>query len=466
MSEFSDKCRLYLNETGCNVYQIAHAADLDRTTIQRMLTGKRLPSTEFVKSFCNHLRINPMERKELMDAYNIERIGKTTYQNRRYIQMLLEHISNANLPSSGMFAAHAHTCLPTTSLLIEVVRRTFQAPGPQIILTNIPASHEFFYLELKKLHEEFGKCIPVKHVFSMHPNPVGVSNANINLEKLYHIIPFLFSKYENYTPYYYYSRNLDSDYATQLFPYYVITPSEVLLLSADMRDFLRFEDSEAISKYTNLFHSLFGVSMPLIKDMSNGQDAMTYYNGITQRYGLPTLTLESMPCVHSFLSSPDILPRLCPEDMPARDFLIESARQAYDAYYRQLDNSIEVSTISGIRQFALDGRLSGASTIYSDPFEKEERREMLDYFLGLCRAQRPLYVMDDSLQIDRDLQIEVYGKHLLHIISSKYSSFRFLAFTESSICEAFEDFVTALSESESLLTPDQAEAEVRRVMGS
>ncbi|MDD3278326.1 MAG: helix-turn-helix transcriptional regulator, partial [Lachnospiraceae bacterium] len=91
MSDFSDKCKFYLLESGSNVYQIAQSANLDRTTVQRMLTGKRLPSQEFVKTFCNHLRINNSEKEDLLECYTMEKIGKATYQNRKYVQSLLKH---------------------------------------------------------------------------------------------------------------------------------------------------------------------------------------------------------------------------------------------------------------------------------------------------------------------------------------------------------------------------------------
>lgn len=41
MSDFSSKCREYLTDTGETVYQLASSSGLDRTSLQRMLTGKR-----------------------------------------------------------------------------------------------------------------------------------------------------------------------------------------------------------------------------------------------------------------------------------------------------------------------------------------------------------------------------------------------------------------------------------------
>lgn len=102
MSDFSCKCREYLKLTGETVYQLAASSGLDRTSLQRMITGKRLPGTDFVRQFCDSIRINPSQRQELMELYKIEKIGKEVYYNRKYIEELLRVISSqqAFLPSA------------------------------------------------------------------------------------------------------------------------------------------------------------------------------------------------------------------------------------------------------------------------------------------------------------------------------------------------------------------------------
>ena len=76
MSEFSEKCREILLATGTNVYQLSQMSGLDRTSLQRMITGKRLPRLSFVREFCSYLRIDSDEKKELLELYEAERIGK------------------------------------------------------------------------------------------------------------------------------------------------------------------------------------------------------------------------------------------------------------------------------------------------------------------------------------------------------------------------------------------------------
>ena len=81
MSDFSSKCREYLKNTGETVYQLSASSGLDRTSLQRMITGKRLPGMDFVRQFCDSIRINPSQRQELIELYKIEKIGKEIYYN-------------------------------------------------------------------------------------------------------------------------------------------------------------------------------------------------------------------------------------------------------------------------------------------------------------------------------------------------------------------------------------------------
>lgn len=97
MSEFSEKCREILLATGTNVYQLSQMSGLDRTSLQRMITGKRLPRLSFVREFCSYLRIDSDEKKELLELYEAERIGKAAFENRKYAEKFLRNLDEGNL---------------------------------------------------------------------------------------------------------------------------------------------------------------------------------------------------------------------------------------------------------------------------------------------------------------------------------------------------------------------------------
>lgn len=89
MSEFSIFCKKLIDNCEMTIYGIAKEAKIERTSLNRMIAGKRLPAKDFVDRFCSVLRITPGEYEQLQQLYMKEKIGKELYQNRSYILKML-----------------------------------------------------------------------------------------------------------------------------------------------------------------------------------------------------------------------------------------------------------------------------------------------------------------------------------------------------------------------------------------
>ena len=113
-----------------------------------MITGKRLPGIDFVRQFCDSLRINPSQRRELMELYKIEKIGKEIYYNRKYIQELLRVISSQQAFSQTAFRRLPALAFLQRRILLLTWRKKVLSLFEDILLsgsseeqirTNIPA---------------------------------------------------------------------------------------------------------------------------------------------------------------------------------------------------------------------------------------------------------------------------------------------------------------------------------------
>lgn len=58
------------------------------------MTGKLLPSREFMSHFYHYMRLRPSERQELEYLYLIEKDGRERYENRLFIKQILEGIQS------------------------------------------------------------------------------------------------------------------------------------------------------------------------------------------------------------------------------------------------------------------------------------------------------------------------------------------------------------------------------------
>ena len=215
MSKFSEKCKELLTENGYNVYRLSQAASLERTTLQRMVTGKRLPGPEFVEHFCQALRISLPEKKEIMELYKMEAIGETAYRNQTTILHLFEKLSaleknegfnKRSIVDYGemkLISPISNDKYETELLLQYVLRKTIQEQESPELYTNLPGTDTLLPHYLKLLIPQYGKTILIKHLIHFQTN---ASYAYENLETLHQIIPLCFSAGINYMPFYYYSK--------------------------------------------------------------------------------------------------------------------------------------------------------------------------------------------------------------------------------------------------------------------
>lgn len=212
MSKFSEKCKELLTENGYNVYRLSQAASLERTTLQRMVTGKRLPGPEFVEHFCQALRISLPEKKEIMELYKMEAIGETAYRNQTTILHLFEKLSaleknegfnKRSIVDYGemkLISPISNDKYETELLLQYVLRKTIQEQESPELYTNLPGTDTLLPHYLNLMIPQYGKAILIKHLIHFQTN---ASYAYENLETLHQIIPLCFSAGINYIPFYY-----------------------------------------------------------------------------------------------------------------------------------------------------------------------------------------------------------------------------------------------------------------------
>lgn len=165
MSQFSDKCKKLLQENGSNVYQLSLSASLERTTLQRMITGKRLPNIDFVKSFCRALRISQFEEIELLKLYKIETMGETAYHNEEIILQFLQRlkaleknnyqecIASVDYESIELSSHISRQRHDTRLMLHFILAKEFTYQEDGTVYTNIPVTYSSFIPALETIYQ-------------------------------------------------------------------------------------------------------------------------------------------------------------------------------------------------------------------------------------------------------------------------------------------------------------------------
>lgn len=336
MSEFSERCRQLLINSGSNVYQMAKHSSLDKTSIQRMVTGKRLPSLDFVKEFCSYLRISPIEKKELLELYEIEKVGKSEYMSRCYIKSLIENLSflDEDDTENISFSETLDYCetfppMPNVeSKILFVLQSELKIDKNPEILFNLPTSYRYIFFILKGLFAEFEGEASVKHLITLNKNPLNTIYPCQNLEALSNILPLSEILKNIYLPYYLYNNLTLGDEKMLIMPYYIITSKYLLTISSDFKTVSLHDSDTVIRVYRKEFYRIFNMAQPLIKYADNTFKIINHLQENYIEYGLPSHTLEFHPCLF-FMDTSFALSKESFKQIPHADEHIAALQEMY-----------------------------------------------------------------------------------------------------------------------------------------
>lgn len=470
MSEFSLKCKEYLKLTGETVYQLSASSGLDRTSLQRMITGKRLPGIAFVRQFCDSLRINPFQKRELIELYKIEKNGKEVYYNRKYIQELIRLISPENAFSPDNF----HSILSgnfysgdfsyeVEQQVIRFFKHAMDKDGQGSISTNIPAGNVLLPYVMAHIFSEYSAIPAIHHVFPLLANPEVSQNYNLNLETfLCTLLPVL-SGIQDYHPYYYYCQTAPEVFYFQLFPYYLISDDQVLLVCADLKNTLCLEDSLTVAAYRREFDRILKNSHCFFRQSDTPEDVLHIFSDISSRKITVNYALESHPCISFMSYGAGFFQELFANrdhklDDPVFTQLMAALRQP--AYAMSSGNDFCCYfTREGILKFAEQGLLCGPYSYHQTPLPKEERRKVLSHLLDTRLGEGKCRMLKTSVLASTSLHLEVMSDYSVFLcFLSENDTFLCVYLRETSIGQALNDYLCSLSEEESTHTDEETTA--------
>ena len=101
MSDFSNYFKDCIHKNHVNVSLLSRQSGINRTLLQKIIAGNRLPSDEsFFEKVLPFMMLSLRQQEELMQLYHIEKIGKEAYDQHMIIKSFIEHLqANANVES-------------------------------------------------------------------------------------------------------------------------------------------------------------------------------------------------------------------------------------------------------------------------------------------------------------------------------------------------------------------------------
>ncbi len=473
MSTFSDKCKGYMKSAGITTYQLSASSGLNRTSLQRMLTGKRLPELSFVQKFCDFVRINSSEKEDLIKLYEIEKLGKDVYESRCYIQKFLDYLSSHDFSVSEGFSLPCSKHFFPLSFyenknsffaereLYSYLEDFLATNTPGSIYLNLPPQNDLLLRTLTSLYHTYKKLPPIIHIFPVYRNNEIELTCFKNLKSFICSLLLALSGFQDYTPYYFYSDYGKNVTSFSLFPYYVLSEKKLLLISADLSTCTYITDPEVIKEYRTEFQKILSACAPLFIQSSSPEQALNAFSK-SMKISRPRYIFESHPCMGLMAWEENLLNSFYPLDSGKISseivaFLkttIESSRNLFSS-----DISFKnYFTYEGLQNFIKTGLLTGPYSWNQCPVPPEKRREILQHLLDTSLGNERAVMLRKNFISSTEIHMEVFTDNSLFLCClTSEKDFFSIYLQEQGIGHAISDYLGSLNESRFSYTLEESE---------
>lgn len=477
MSVFSDKIQEVIHESGYTVYQISKGAGIGRTSIYKMMTGKLLPSREFMNHFYHYMRLRPSERQELEYLYLIEKDGRERYENRLFIKQILEGIQSVypldeSLEfenSSGNFLTeemeHGQNQFSTLELINRVLKKEMEDWDTPFIRMNLPVSSkcifDLVYQHCKRSRKQF----LIRQIVMMNQNPGKTKDANCNLKILHRVLPLVQSFPGQYQVHCCYTRCGENDSYAFFWPYYLITHEHVVMISENGTSAYLQKEKGIVGRYQEEFQQLFNRSDVLLEPYQDAEQIMQRYFHNYDKYGMPKYILRSNPGLIYMFSYHQFMDQI-KNKFEKSPFVLEMLSQYYVRWQERKATPIEFFSQKGLENFI---RSENRESQWRPKFlelDKEIKNQMIQRFLKeIPKGMKSHMIPKNNIIFPQSLILEIFETNKVILFNNTPSSkLSLIQIEEPSICEAFLDFFEYLIETEMVLSTEKTKEYIEQML--
>ena len=472
MSEFSDLLSSYIDEKEIKVYSLLEYCNLDRSTMYKIINGKRNPtSMEVFQKIAEFLHLTPVEYRKFKEAYLISKLGKDLYYKRKYTEKYLMNFprnfsgepvlflddlkkmkdendyktdTDIQTPVNTSDCTVVSTHLELNHLLHYMISSETQKPSGKIALLLQP-DYSFLLNMLSSLKP--AGHLKIEHTFCMSKTNQMTENHEIyNLMYLNKILPLYFSSMD-YHPYYFYEDIFAHYYSMNGLSCMILSSEYVITCNSDYTRGIFYRDPAVVSMLWSLYDSYQDKCQPLFL-------ATEYLSMDKNDFNSPVYTetpnyvLQPEACMVPFIDRQLLSQAIIPE-FPDRDNAIKKMTALLQVNQSKMENGLAnvYFTKRGLADFAEKGRIKEIPDNFYRPLTVSERIRLLCRILPCCKngnyrlLKKPLNQLSDNLHLCVN---STFGYMLFNNIHNRTTC---LIINESSILTTFMDYLSSLDDS-------------------
>lgn len=469
MSEFSKKLSDYIEQSGYSVYQLAKEASIDRTTLQKTVKGQRLPSLDYMKDICKHLKISKAQEEELYSLYKAEKLGQNVIEAWAEIhQMILDiselknkseestiwdlHFDRQSIENPGWKKQQMLTSeieiMRAVMLIVE--QEILEEDKPEIYM-DVSYASQYALSQLIQSEKDSGKPIICHQLAKLKRTDQSKDGLVSNFKILRQVLPNASAFHQKYDICYIYVSGSIKDQKYNLWPHYIVTHRHVFLCSEGHYHGVLLSDDSTAECYRQELKQLIRSYRPIFDYQGFSGDGICKYRQMNE-YTESHIIYETFPC----------LALLVPEEMKEALKQDTSVGTYAKAFFEQADipanQIVNIFGMKGMKHFILTGELPGIFSHYIPGVSMETRKAMLaNFYQHLKNQTREFYMInEEEFPVSDGFGIELYGKNkVAFCTTSDDIPFGFIMLDEPGICETFYSYMENLLDSKYLYSKEE-----------
>ncbi|WP_373482245.1 helix-turn-helix domain-containing protein [Acetobacterium sp.] len=459
MTRFSKRIEELIEESGETVQSLAEMGNINRSTLQRVKTGERLPTKKVFNSLCKSLRLSNAETEELQTLLEITQVGERTYYNRQKIVELIGiiyELTTFHIPFSKEIKQKIGCEASTdardkiqivsgsgsvlTMIETSIDRELFCGDRPHLKLA-IPSHFEAVYQHIFQQMLGNQKHLTLQDVQSF-PDISDENAVDPGLGALKTLLGLSLLNNVTYHSHYCYHLAGDTQEINVLFPYFILTSEDVITISRDFSRAICYHDPELYSLYQKGFVNILQQTEPFIEE---SRDLFAIYS-LDTTYRIRQV-VEPLPCF-AYYATHEMVADKVRKNLPFYEPLVAATNRFYDYFKQENRSMINVFSLKNLEVFMENGNMYFPDEVCA-PFTPAERLMLTKRVRDDIQAEaRKTYAFDEE-KIALNSAVEFVNEatlvHLiLHYKRAGQQVFKTIKLREENIVAAFDDFFRSL----------------------
>lgn len=480
MSVFSDLLSAYINEKQIKILSLAKYCDIDRSTMYKVMNGKRNPpSQETLKKMAHFMHLTPVEHQKFQEAWKITRIGEELYYKRKSVENFICHFPD--LPATGADLQffmmddtdfYTETDCTVLSSRMHINHCLYQIFLKETARTNgkialfLQPDYDFLFQLLATMPAT--ENLTIDHLLCLTTTDEFTDkNELVNLKYLHTMFPLYMAGLDYHTWYFY--DKIHSHYHNfNLFPCMILTSDAAITCTADYQNGILYTSPDVLNMLWQMFHTYQGQCNPFFTTTAFTPDNYieVFDHMFDLNYEESALTgIQPEACITPFLTG-DFLDRIFNHDLSSGEEILKQANIYFGKNMKKLTaGQFHIYfTANGMLHFAQSGRTEEIPDIFYRTLTPLERIHVLRQVAECCKSGTYRILQKPLNMLPRNLHLCISGNTGTMIFRSNAGRSSVLTIQEYSLVNTIQDYLENMDEESAFYSTTDAVAYIQQLI--